>query len=174
MASKITALLLIIAISLLQLSVLAQKKTAAALPRNNTETANSTTIHQEVDFNVSPGRLYETLLDSKQFSEFASLLGEFSANSARIDPSVGGAFSLFDGHITGRNIELVPNQRIVQAWRAANWPAGVYSVVKFELEKQGSGTHLVLDHTGFAGGLHDGLASGWQSHYWDPLTQHFK
>jgi activator of HSP90 ATPase len=34
----------------------------------------------------------------------------------QISREVGGAFSLFGGIIVGRHIELVPNERIVQAW----------------------------------------------------------
>ena len=114
-------------------------------------------IHQEVDFKASPQRLYEALLDSKQFSAF-------SARPAEINRELGGAFSLFGGHIVGRNVELVPNQRIVQAWRVVTWREGVYSIAKFELKAQGSGTHLVFDHTGFPEDLRDHLAEGWESH----------
>ncbi|MFZ1080340.1 MAG: SRPBCC domain-containing protein, partial [Candidatus Kryptoniota bacterium] len=135
-------------------------------------TLKSVTIHQEVDFNASPNRVYEALLNSKQFSEFSAQSGQFSAMSAKIDRAEGGAFSLFDGHIVGRNVELVPNQRIVQAWRVADWPAGVYSIVKFELKPQGSGTHLVFDHTGFPENWRHHLAAGWQKNYWDLLTKY--
>ncbi len=38
---------------------------------------------------------------------------------------------------------------LVQAWRVAVWPDGHYSIVKFELQPQGSQTRLVLDHVGF-------------------------
>jgi activator of HSP90 ATPase len=134
----------------------------------------SNTIHQEVDFDARPEQLYEALLDSKKFSAFTAQSTGFSAQSATIDRSVGGAFSLFDGHIVGRNLELVQNQRIVQAWRVVDWPAGVYSIVKFELKPRGSGTHLVFDHTGFPDSLHDPLAAGWQSHYWDLLSKYFR
>ena len=126
----------------------------------------SITIHQEIDFNASPQQLYEALLDSKQFSEF-------SGRAAEINREVGGAFSLFKGHIVGRNVELVPNQRIVQAWRVVTWPEGAYSIVTFELKPQGSGTHLVLDHIGFPEGLHDHLATGWEENYWSLLKKHF-
>ena len=71
----------------------------------------SITIHQEIDFNATPQKLYEALLNSKQFAEF-------SGRPAEINREIGGAFSLFKGHIVGRNLELVPNQRIVQAWRS--------------------------------------------------------
>lgn len=92
--------------------------------------------------------------------------------SAKIEARAGGAFSLFDGHIIGRNIELVPDRRIVQAWRVVDWPEGIYSIARFELDAQGSGTRLVFDHTSFPAGLHDHLASGWQERYWAPLKKY--
>ncbi len=122
-------------------------------------------IHQEIDFSASPERLYHALLDNKEFSAF-------SGRNATIDRTPGGAFSLFDGHITGRNIELVPNEKIVQAWRASDWPEGVYSIAKFELQTRGTGTHLVFDQTGFPDGLHDHLSEGWQTNYWSLLKKY--
>src|SRR6266576_5820899 len=87
---------------------------------SKTNPLKSITIHQEIDFTASPQRLYEALLDAKQFAAF-------SGRPAEINRDAGGAFSLFDGHIIGRNVELVPNQRIVQAWRTVDWPEGAYS-----------------------------------------------
>ena len=164
---------LVTALFVLQLSALAQQKQSAASQKTNIDASvKSITIHQEVDFKASPRQMYEALLDTKQFCEFSAQLSDFSKMSAQIDRTVGGAFSLFDGHIVGRNIELVPNQRIVQAWRVVDWPEGVYSIAKFEFKPQGSGTHLVFDHTGFPENLKDRLAAGWQSHYWDLLSRY--
>jgi activator of HSP90 ATPase len=126
----------------------------------------SITIHQEIDFTASPQQLYEALLDSKQFTEF-------SGRPAEINREVGGAFSLFKDHIIGRNLELIPNERIVQAWRVVTWPEGAYSIVRFELKPQGSGTHLVFGHIGFPEGLRDHLAAGWEENYWSLLKKYF-
>jgi uncharacterized protein YndB with AHSA1/START domain len=71
-------------------------------------------IKQEVVFKASPKRVYDALLDSKQFSEFSG------GAPAEISCDPGGPLSCFGGMITGRNVELIPNQRIVQAWRAGN------------------------------------------------------
>jgi activator of HSP90 ATPase len=125
-----------------------------------------TSLHQEVAFTASPQRIYEVLLDSKQFAAFTGL-------PAEIDPKVGGAFKTFGGLIVGRNVELVPDQRIVQAWRPTSWDPGVYSIVRFELKPQGSGTLVVLDHTGFPESDFDGLSSGWPERYWEPLKKFF-
>src|SRR5579862_7690105 len=53
-----------------------------------------------------------------------------------------------------------------------HWDPGVYSVVKFELKPQGSGTTLILDHTGFPEGEYDSLFKGWGLRYWDPLKKY--
>ena len=74
------------------------------------ENQKRTFLHQEINLKASPQRIYEVLLDSKQFAAFTGM-------PADIDPKVGGAFSMFGGLIVGRNIELIPGQRIVQAWR---------------------------------------------------------
>jgi activator of HSP90 ATPase len=137
-------------------------KETPSTPANQSRTS----LHVETDFKVGPQRIYEALLDSKQFAAFTGL-------AAEMDPKPGGTFSLFGGLIGGRNVELVPNQRIVQAWRPGHWDPGVYSIVKFELKPQGSGTLVVLDHTGFPEGQYDGLLSGWHSHYLDALKKYF-
>ena len=90
---------------------------------------------------------------------------------ARISKDAGGTFSLFEGIISGRIIELVPNERIVQAWRTADWAPGVYSVARFELRSHGSGTRLVFDHAGFPAGAAEHLAAGWKGNYWEPLNR---
>ncbi len=130
-------------------------------------TPKASGIHQEVDVKASPQRVYEALLESAQFSAF-------TARTAEIDRAVGGAFSLFNGHIIGRNVELVPNKRIVQAWRVVTWPEGLYSIARFELQPQGAGTHLVFDHTGFPDGERDHLAAGWEENYWTLLKKYLE
>lgn len=124
-----------------------------------------TTIHQEVDFKVGPSRIYEALLDAKRFSAFTK-------DSAEIDRQPGGTFKLFGGRIEGRNIELVPNQRIVQAWREVSWPPGIYSIAKFELVVRSSGTRIVFDQTGIAEDDWGHLSEGWPLHYWEPLHKY--
>jgi activator of HSP90 ATPase len=124
-----------------------------------------TFLHQEIDFKAGPQRIYEILLDSKQFAAFTGM-------PAEIDSKVGGAFSTFGGLVEGRNVELIPAQRIVQAWRPTHWDAGVYSIVRFELKARGSETTVVLDHTGFPEGEFDHLNPGWPLRYWEPLKKY--
>jgi uncharacterized protein YndB with AHSA1/START domain len=123
-------------------------------------------IHQEVVFTASPERVYAALTDDKQFSALSG------GAPAEISREAGGAFSCFGGQIVGRNVELVPGRRIVQAWRAGNWAEGVYSVAKFELKGEAGGTRLVFDHAGFPEAEGGHLESGWPMMYWEPLKKY--
>src|SRR4029077_12164098 len=83
---------------------------------------NCECIHQEVVIKASRARVYQALTDAKQFSKVT----EFSMPGVTtvISPEVGGAFSLFGGYISGRHIEMVPSERLVQAWRTKNLEPG--------------------------------------------------
>lgn len=135
-------------------------------------------IHQEPVFKASRKRVYDALTDTKQFDKIVELSGVMKSGMlppgtnkpTELSREVGGAFAIFGGYITGRQIELVLSELIVQAWREGSWDPGVYSIAKFELVEQGSGTKIVFDHTGFPGaGEH--LAAGWKAHYWEPLEK---
>jgi uncharacterized protein YndB with AHSA1/START domain len=132
-------------------------------------------IHQEVIFKAVPKRVYEALTDPKQFAKVVQLSAAgMSLGNAPVEISgeAGGVFSLFGGYITGRHIELVPNQRLVQAWRVGSWGPGIFSIAKFELAAQDAGTKLVFDHTGFPQGQGQHLAEGWKANYWEPLQKY--
>lgn len=134
-------------------------------------------IHQEPVFKASRKRVYEALTDAKQFEKVVQLSAAVKSgmapgkSAAEISRELGGAFSLFGGYVTGRQIELVPNERIVQVWRAGSWEPGSYSLAKFVLTEQGSGTKLIFDHTGFPPGQAEHLAEGWHLNYWEPLEK---
>jgi len=135
-------------------------------------------IHQEPVFQASRKRVYETLTDTRQFDKIVHLSGAMQSGMAlgksptEISRQVGGTFTLFGGHIVGRHIELVSNQRIVQAWRVVDWSPGAYSIVKFELTEQDSRTKIIFDHTGFPEGKAQHLAEGWAANYWEPLRKY--
>ncbi len=126
----------------------------------------SADIHMEIAIKAAPKRIYDVLLNGEKFSAFTKGL------PAEIDAREGGAFSCFGGHILGRTVELKRGQRIVQAWRSKTWAEGLYSIVRFELTRSGSGTTLVMDHSGVPEAELEHLTGGWTKMYWDPLKAH--
>jgi activator of HSP90 ATPase len=138
---------------------------------------NNEAIHQEVTFKADRKRLYEALTDAKQFNQVIKLSAAVKSGMAlgnkptMIAATPGGSFAVFGGHIIGRQIELVPADRIVQAWRVIDWDPGVYSIAKFLLIEERPGTKLIFDHTGFPQRQAQHLAEGWTTNYWEPLAK---
>jgi len=150
--------------------------TRARATAENEISHSAESIHEETLFKASRKRVYDALTDSDQFNQVTRLSAAMQSGSLGTTPThigreVGDPFSLFGGYIVGRHLELVPNERIVQAWRAASWGPGAYSIVRFELVEQGAETQVVLDHAGFPKGQGEHLAAGWKANYWQPLEK---
>ncbi len=133
-------------------------------------------IHQETLIKTSRDKIFDALTDTSQFDKVIKIGSGMNTaglgnKPTEISRELGGPFTIFGGHIVGRQIELVANERIVQCWRVVDWAPGTYSIAKFELMEQGSATKIVFDHTGFPKGLGKHLADGWNSHYWEPLQK---
>jgi uncharacterized protein YndB with AHSA1/START domain len=163
--------------SILPLLGFAERSFGQTVPpaANNEVSQTCEAIHQEVLFKASRKRVYEALIDPKQFHQVVLLSADGKAMAANIPTQIsreaGGLFSLFGDHILGRHVELVPSELVVQAWRAANWHHGLYSIARFQLTEQGPATKLIFDHTGFPPGQGQHLADGWKEHYWEPLAK---
>src|SRR4051812_25982373 len=100
------------------------------------------TIKQKVNFKAPPDVIYTLLTESKEYSAV-------TGKKAVIGKSAGSRFSVYGGQATGIIVELVPNKRIVQAWRGHSFPDGIFSMATFNLKPtSGGGTELVLVHRG--------------------------
>jgi activator of HSP90 ATPase len=126
---------------------------AAKSPEGEISYSNAA-IHQEISFAADVARVYRALTDTAEFDKVvqlstamnSSMKTELGTKPTQIDPTPGGAFSLFGGYVTGRMLELIPDTRIVQAWRGGSWDEGLYSIARFALSHTGAGTKLTFDH----------------------------
>jgi uncharacterized protein YndB with AHSA1/START domain len=158
------------------LTALAARPTIAASSMEDGISRGAEAIHQEPLIAASRARVYAALTDAGQFEKLTRLSAAAQTmvsehKPAGIDARPGGPFELFGGYVTGRFLELLPSERIVQAWRAASWPPGSYSIARFQLVEQGTGTRVVFDHGGFPAGQAEHLAEGWHVNYWEPLAK---
>jgi activator of HSP90 ATPase len=124
------------------------------------------TIHQSITLDATPHDVYDALIDSKKHADFTQ-------SPAAISREVGGEFSTFDGWASGITIELIPERKIVQKWRGADWPQGYYSTVTFELREHSNKTILDFTQTGIPEDLYADLKDGWVEWYWDKLKVYF-
>jgi len=116
---------------------------------------------------ASAAEIYQAWLDSQAHSEM-------TGGEARQSDQVGAAVSAWDDYISGRNLELVPAERIVQSWRTTQFTdEHEDSVIVVTLDEVEDGTLLTLVHrnvpeeqTGYERG-------GWQEHYFEPMKEYF-
>jgi len=94
------------------------------------------TISMTEKFHCRPSNLYEILLNDRSWKAFTQ-------SNAQISKETGGMFSIFDGAVTGINVQLQENKLIVQKWRFSSWADGHYSNVILTFEEPEVGLTVV-------------------------------
>ena len=114
---------------------------------------------------ATPHDLYETLMDGERH-------GALSGQPTKMSRRAGGKWNV--GHdLEGKNVKLTKDKRIVQTWRANNWPKGVYSKATFALAKAPGGAKITFTQTGVPSQFRGEISSGWKIYYWSPLKKRF-
>jgi uncharacterized protein YndB with AHSA1/START domain len=113
------------------------------------------TIRQIVTFKASPHVVYEALMDSRKHSRF-------TGDTASISRKIGGKLKAYGDYIEGVNLELVPDEKIVQSWRANDWPEGHYSRVTFSLKGLEKGTQLTFTQSDVPEEFYEEIGQGWE------------
>ena len=123
-------------------------------------------IQQSVRFEASPKQLFEMYMDSRKHSEA-------TGGKARIERRVGGKFSAWNGALRGRNLMIVPNKMLVQAWRSVHFEASdPDSILILQFRKAGSGCVVELVHANVAAQDHQGVRGGWPKYCWRPWKKY--
>jgi activator of HSP90 ATPase len=121
----------------------------------------STTIKRTAE------ELYQAWLDSEKHSAM-------TGSAARCSAEEGGQFTAWDGYISGSNISLVPNSRIVQNWRTTDFlDDDKSSRVEIEFKEVPDGCELILSHTNIPEDQPD-YKEGWYEYYFYPMLKYFR
>ena len=125
------------------------------------------TIVQKVVFkNTTPKALYDLYMNAEKHSIV-------TAAKAKISEKEGSKFSAHDGYITGKNLQLVKNRLIVQAWRGSDWDrSDVDSTFIIYLESKGKDVVLHAIHANLPDGQAAGIDEGWRTYYWEPWKKY--
>jgi activator of HSP90 ATPase len=124
----------------------------------------SKAIKQTVTFKAAPHAVFEALMDEKKHAAF-------TGGEAKISRKVGGKFKIYGGDVEGKNLELLPDQKIVQSWRYSDWPEGHYSTATFALEPTEKGTRMVFTQTDVPEDKYEDIKQGWKDYYWAPMKE---
>lgn len=110
-------------------------------------------LHLERVYPQAPERVWRALTDKARLSAWLM--------TTDFEPEVGREFTFrdkprpgWDGITHCKVIELDPPRCLAYTWRGGpgpDKPPMIDTVVRWTLHAEGSGTRLVLDHTGFSG-----------------------
>lgn len=126
------------------------------------------TIQQIAEFQATPEQLFEIYMDSKKHSDATMA-------KATVSRKAGGKFTAFDGMLTGRNLIVIPNHLIVQAWRATHWKkTDPDSILILKFSKTNRGGRIDLVHTNVPDHDRLGVTKGWHTYYWKPWREYLK
>jgi uncharacterized protein YndB with AHSA1/START domain len=116
---------------------------------------------------AKPKAIYDAWLDSRGHA------GMTAGGKAKGSTRIGGKHTAWDGYISGVNLELVPNKRIVQSWRSAEFTADDKdSKITVTLKPGAGGTKVTLLHSGVPDS-HTGYKAGWHESYFDRMKAYF-
>lgn len=94
----------------------------------------------------------------------------WTGEDATMDGLPGSEFSLWDGSITGKNLEFIENKKIVQQWYFGDKDE---SIVTIKLHSHGESTSVELRHTNIPDEDYDEIVEGWNTSYFGNLEEFF-
>ena len=95
----------------------------------------------------------------------------WSGEPAEMSTEPDSEFSLWDGSITGRNIEFETGRKIVQQWYFGDQPER--SIVTIKLHPHAQGTSVELRHTNIPDQDYDDIVDGWNTVYFASLQDFY-
>ena len=96
----------------------------------------------------------------------------WSGDKADIQAHPGGEFSLWDGSIVGRFLELEPPGRIVQQWYFGEQEEA--SIVMIKLHPHGEGTSAEVRHTNIPESDYQDIVDGWNDVFFASLQEFYE
>ena len=122
------------------------------------------TYHKYYKIKASPEEVYNALV-----KPFAIAL--WTGAKVMMEEKPGTEFSLFDGDISGRNLEFVPNEKIVQEWNFGEQEEK--SIVTITLRGEKLLTNIELNHTNIPDDAFEDMKQGWDQYYFGGLGEFF-
>lgn len=96
----------------------------------------------------------------------------WSGDKADIQAFPGGEFSLWDGSIAGKFLDLEPSVKIVQQWYFGD--QNEESIVTIKLHPHDRGTSVELRHTNIPEDDYNDIVEGWNDVYFTSLQEFYE
>lgn len=117
---------------------------------------------------ATPQRIYDAWLDAKGHSAM-------TGSKATVESKeIGGRFTAWAGYIDGTHVALEPGRRILQSWRATDFPPDApESYLEVRLAPEDGGTRITFRHTEVPAKQAASYLKGWKEYYLEPMARYF-
>ena len=95
----------------------------------------------------------------------------WSCYPAQMSTEPGSDFSLWEGDITGRNIEFVQDKKVVQEWYFGDQPEK--SIVTITITSDRENSEVTVEHTNIPDEEFINIAEGWREYYIGAIINFF-
>ena len=96
----------------------------------------------------------------------------WSGEKAIMSDEPNSEFSLWEGSITGLNIEFIKGKKIVQQWYFDEQETP--SIVTIILHEHKHGTSAELKHTNIPDDVYDNIIEGWEENYFGSIIEFYE
>ncbi len=86
-----------------------------------------------------------------------------------MDDQVGTEFSLYDGNISGKNLEIEKEKKIVQQWYFGEQEE--QSIVTIKLHDDKGNTSVEVRQTNIPDEAYENIVEGWSDAYFEPIME---
>ena len=95
----------------------------------------------------------------------------WSGYPAQMSTEPGSDFSLWEGDITGKNLEFVQDKKIVQEWYFGEQEEK--SIVTIIIAPDRDNSIVTVEHTNIPDDEFDNIAEGWREYYFGAIKNFF-
>ncbi len=117
------------------------------------------TIHATVE------EVWKALTDPK-------VIDKWGGGPAEMSREEGFEFSLWGGDVWGKNIEVIPNRKLVQEWFGGKWDKP--SIATFALSPKGEQTIIDFANFDVPDAEFSDIEKGWRDYYLGPIKEYLE
>jgi activator of HSP90 ATPase len=122
------------------------------------------TFKKTFKINAEPSDIYSAITNPYTIELWSGYPAEMSTEP-------GSEFSLWEGDITGKNLEFIPDRKIVQQWYFGEQQEK--SIVTIAIAPDRENSIVTIEHTNIPDEEYDGIAEGWREYYFEAIRNFF-
>jgi activator of HSP90 ATPase len=122
------------------------------------------TFKKTFKINAEPSDIYSALTNSYTIELW-------SGYPAKMSEEPGSDFSLWDGDITGKNLEFIKGKRVMQEWFFGEQKEK--SIVTITIQPDRTDSQVTVEHSNIPDEDFDDIAEGWREYYIGAIMNFF-